>query len=308
MHRFADIPLAYRFADVREITEGMSGDRKYRIAVTNGEHWLLRIADVAEYDTKRKDAMYLHRLWQAGLPVPKVIASGPCEGGKSVYTLLEWMEGTEAEQTVPQLPQNEQYAFGIKSGEILRAIHENTAMPHMGSWLQRYCDVMQPRFDAYREKGEPFAGSDTVLRFLEDNMPLLEGRPQCRLHGDYHLGNMIISEAGKLFIIDWQTVDFGGAADGWYDFTRLALQYPAVAAGQIDGYFGGDIPQAFWRLLAVYLSASCLTSIVWAKHRMPELLPEVLQNNADNAAFLAQTKDYIPAWYKAFHQSCNPLL
>ncbi|MBR5501505.1 MAG: phosphotransferase [Oscillospiraceae bacterium] len=303
MSVFDDIPLSHTFALTREIAEGMSGDRKYYIETHAGKKLLLRVCDAAQYNTKRKDMSNLHKLYQAGLPVPMPVASGPCEGGKSIYLLLQWMEGTEAERTVPLLPPSEQYAFGVRSGEILRGIHRCTEMPHAENWRRRYFAVLEPRLAAYRERGVPFEGADTVLQFIAKNAALLDTRPQCRLHGDYHLGNMVVNGDGELFIIDWQTVDFDGAADGWYDFTRLALQYPAVAAGQIDGYFGGSVPQDFWRVLALYLAASGITSILWIKRNLPHALEETLQHNRETAQFLAATSDFVPAWYTQCKQA-----
>ena len=98
-------------------------------------------------------------------------------------------------------------------------------------------------------------------------------------------------------------MDFDGAADGWYDFTRLALQDPAVAAGQIDGYFGSSVPQDFWRVLALYLAASGITSILWIKRNLPHALEETLQHNRETAQFLATTSDFVPAWYTQCKQA-----
>ncbi len=40
--------------------------------------------------------------------------------GKSVYSLLTWCDGEDAEAILPRLTETEQYLLGIKSGEILR--------------------------------------------------------------------------------------------------------------------------------------------------------------------------------------------
>jgi len=51
-----------------------------------------------------------------------------CEDGKSVYMLLEWIEGDEAEKVVPNMVKEKQYSIGVKSGQILRGIHENSML------------------------------------------------------------------------------------------------------------------------------------------------------------------------------------
>jgi len=88
---------------------------------------------------------------------------------------------------------------------------------------------------------KPYGCDDISHR--EKNRSLLKNRPQCRHHGDYHEGNMIFSESGELFVIDWHTVDFDNYGDPWYEFNRIGSVYPAFASGQIDGYFQGKPPE-----------------------------------------------------------------
>ena len=90
---FEGITIADTFSAVKEIEKGMSGDRKYYIETIEGKKLLLRIAEAANYETKKKDYDFLCRLNEAGLPVPKAMEFGMCEAGNSVYMLLEWMEG-----------------------------------------------------------------------------------------------------------------------------------------------------------------------------------------------------------------------
>lgn len=50
------------------------------------------------------------------------------------------------------------------------------------------------------------------------NYELLNGRTQSYQHGDYHVGNMIISPDNALSIIDFNRSDFG---DPWEEFNRI---------------------------------------------------------------------------------------
>ena len=109
---FEGITIADTFSAVKEIEKGMSGDRKYYIETIEGKKLLLRIAEAANYETKKKDYDFLCRLNEAGLPVPKALEFGMCEAGKSVYMLLEWMEGEEAEKVVPNMAEEKQYGIG----------------------------------------------------------------------------------------------------------------------------------------------------------------------------------------------------
>ncbi|MBQ8846222.1 MAG: phosphotransferase [Lachnospiraceae bacterium] len=298
---FEGISIAETFSKVNEISKGMSGDRKYYIETRDGKKLLLRITDISNYDTKKKDYDFLLSVNKADLPVPKAVDFGMCEDRDSVYMLLEWMEGEEAEKVVPTMKKDKQYSIGLKSGQILKGIHENSTINDMDrDWYARYFDVIQPRIEAYKNEGVPFEGADEILAFIEENKHLLHERRQCRIHGDFHLGNLIINEKEELFVIDWQTVDFEGVGDPWVDFINIGIEHPAFAAGQIDGYFNHQIPEAFWRMLALYLAVSAITSIVWAKYFAPERLESILELNKKVIKWYDGMNQVIPSWYKEY--------
>ena len=298
---FEGISIAETFSKVNEISKGMSGDRKYYIETRDGKKLLLRITDISNYDTKKKDYDFLLSVNKADLPVPKAVDFGMCEEGNFVYTLLEWMEGEEAEKVVPTMAKEKQYSIGVKSGQILRGIHENSTINDMDrDWYARYFDVIQPRIEAYKNEGVPFEGADEILSFIEENKHLLHERRQCRIHGDFHLGTLIINEKEELFVIDWQTVDFEGVGDPWVDFINIGIEHPAFAAGQIDGYFNHQVPEEFWRMLALYLAVSAITSIVWAKYFAPERLESILELNKKVIKWYDGMNQVIPSWYKEY--------
>ncbi len=296
---FEGISIADTFSTVKEIEKGMSGDRKYYIETRDGKKLLLRITDISNYEAKKKDYDFLLLVNKADLPVPKAIDFGLCEDGASVYMLLEWMEGEEAEKVVPTMKKDKQYSIGVTSGQILRGIHENSIINDMEQdWYDRYFEVITPRIEAYKNEGVPFEGAEAILSFIEENKHLLHERGQSRIHGDFHLGNLIINEKEELFVIDWQTVDFEGVGDPWVDFINIGIEHPAFAAGQIDGYFNYQVPETFWRMLALYLSVSAITAIVWAKYFAPERLERIMALNKNVVNWYDGMKQMIPSWYK----------
>lgn len=296
---FEGISIADTFSTVKEIEKGMSGDRKYYIETRDGKKLLLRITDISNYEAKKKDYDFLLLVNKADLPVPKAIDFGLCEDGASVYMLLEWMEGEEAEKVVPTMKKDKQYSIGVTSGQILRGIHENSIINDVEQdWYDRYFEVITPRIEAYKNEGVPFEGAEAILSFIEENKHLLHEKKQCRIHGDFHLGNLIINEKEELFVIDWQTVDFEGVGDPWVDFINIGIEHPAFAAGQIDGYFNHQVPEEFWRMLALYLAVSAITSIVWAKYFAPERLESILELNKKVMKWYDGMNRVIPTWYR----------
>ncbi len=293
-----DIPLHSTLKNIKQIQKGMSGDKKYYIETDDNQQLLLRVSDISEYARKKSEYKLMNRLSKLGVPMPKTIDFGICNHNQSVYILLQWIDGKEVEEIVPQLNEREQYSLGYKSGQILRLIHSIQVPEDKNDWFNRYYSVMEERLNAYKTQGIPFEGSDKIISFLERNKYLLKDRPQCYHHGDYHMGNMIRTSKEELYVIDWHTVDFDNYGDPWYEFNRIATQYPIFASGQIDGYFNDNPPEPFWKLFEFYLSASAITSIGWAKYMAPQELEAIIQLNYKILDWFDGMANPIPTWYR----------
>ena len=286
-----------QFDRVTKIIKGMSGDEKFLVE-RGGEKLLLRVSDSDLYDVRRREFEHLRHLHAAGLPVPACVSFEKDADTGEVLTLLSWVEGEEAEEVIPRIFPDEQYAHGMQAGQILREIHEHSVVESSSEdWHDRYFKVIEPRLEAFRREGARFDGCDSVLQFSEAHRALLRSRPLCVHHGDYHMGNLILHH-GRLWVIDWQTVDFGNIGDPWYEFNRISTEHPHFAKGQIDGYFANHVPDEFWRLFALYLSASALTSIVWAMHWAPEEFDSIMALNRRVHSMFDGMKNPVPSWYR----------
>lgn len=203
--------------------------------------------------------------------------------------------GEDAEHLLPKLSCAEQYAYGVQAGDILLRIHEASEASAQ-NWYDRYFTVMAPRLEAFRREMALYDGSESVLRYLKENCELLKARPLCHLHEDYHIGNLILN-SGKLWVIDWHTVDFDDLGDPWYEFHCLNTEYPAFASGQIDGYFRNDVPEEFWRLFAFYLSVGTISSILWLKQYAPGELNRMKGLHHRVLQMFNGMQDPHPTWY-----------
>ena len=285
------------FDKAEKINKGMAGDDKYRCR-RGTEEYLLRIADGEDYEEKKKEFEHLKKLSDAGLPVPKCVELVISDDCRKVFTLLSWVQGEDLESVITKMPGNEQYEIGKQAGSILRKIHETC--PEIGSgkdWYDRYLETIIPRFDAYKTEGVPFEGSEKILEYFEHNKHLLKTRPMCHHHGDYHTGNLVI-DSGRISVIDWHTMDFESIGDPWYEFNRIDTKYPKFAKAQIDGYFKGVIPDEFWRLFALYISVSAITSIVWAKYFAPNELDGIMNLNRSILTIFDGMDNPVPKWYR----------
>ena len=113
--------------------------------------------------------------------------------GENVYQFLSWVEGVEAEEALLLLNKKEQYQLGVKTGEFLRKIHSIPAPSTIEDWETRFNRKVDNKIENYRECEIRFSGEEEIISYIEKNRKLLSNRPQCLQHGDYHVGNMIIS-------------------------------------------------------------------------------------------------------------------
>ena len=142
-----------RFGKAERITEGFSGDVKYRCTL-DGREYLLRVADGGDYERRKREYEYLELLNEAGLPVPECVEFAKSDDGAKVFTLLSWVPGRQADKILPGLSRGQQYDIGLRAGDILRRVHESSpAADAPESWYDRYFGVMEPRLDAFRREG-----------------------------------------------------------------------------------------------------------------------------------------------------------
>ena len=282
------------FLSLDPISAGWSGDRKYRATDKQGRKFFLRITPPEKAERAKKSFELQERIHALGVPMCQPIECGDAEDG--FYILQSWIEGENAEDRVPLMPENEQYKLGVESGLILKTIHSIQAPDGAPDWETRFNAKIDRKIIGYFDCPIKFNGAEAFLDYIAQNRFLLRGRPQCFQHGDYHIGNMMI-ERGKLVIIDFDRFDYG---DPWEEFNRIvwcAQSAPRFAAGMVDGYFDGSVPLEFWRLLALYISSNTLSSIPWAIPFGEEEVKTFLDQAAEILGWYDGMTKVVPSWY-----------
>ena len=278
------------------ITQGWSGDKKYRITDEKGTRYLLRISDIAQRDAKQSGFEMMQRVAALGIPMCRPIEFGVCEEG--VYTILSWIDGEGAEERIPRLSGKEQYNYGLEAGRILRRIHSIPAPLSQEDWDVRFNRKADTKIQKYEECPIKYPKGQAFIDYINANRHLLNGRPQVYQHGDYHIGNMMIDREGKLFIIDFDRSDHG---DPWEEFNRIvwcAQKSAPFASGMVDGYFDGVVPMDFWKLLALYISSNTLSSIYWAIPFGESQVNTMLNQAKEVLAWYHDMTDPVPTWYQ----------
>lgn len=292
-----NIPELKKFSKITKINLGWSLDEKFYLEDTNGDKCLLRVSDLSILDRKKEEYNFLKEISKLGFLMNEPVSFGISLDDNKVYMILKWVVGFQAKDRIPLLDKRKQYSLGVKSGRILKKIHSLPVKGNLINWEERYNQKTDKKIYNFKECGIEIPSQNKILNYIEKNRSLLKNREQTFNHGDFHVGNMIISPENDLGIIDFNRFDFG---DPWDEFNRIIWSAQAselFASGQINGYFDNEVPEKFFRLLAFYMAVNSLASIPWAfKFGNQEI--KIMLNNIN---FMLDTYDnfesYIPNWY-----------
>lgn len=283
-----------RFTKIESIIKGWSEDKKYCVTKAEGTKYLLRTSPIERFEARKSLFSVMQQVAGLDIVMCKPIEFGTCSDG--VYSLQGWINGDDAECVIPLLSETEQYVLGFQSGVILRKMHSIPAPSSQEDWANRFNRKTNNKIHKYRECGIRFDGDEKVIEYIENNRDLLNNRPQCFQHGDYHIGNLMIDN-NNVAVIDFDRYDYG---DPWEEFNRIvwsAAISPHFATGQLNGYFGGRPPIEFFKLLAFYIASNTLSSIYWAIPFGQREIDTMMRQSQDVLAWFNNMQNPIPAWY-----------
>lgn len=277
------------------VEKGWSGDRKYCVTTADGENYLLRISPIERLERKGREFARMTEVAALGIPMCMPVEFGTCPEG--VYSIQSWIHGEDAQNRILSLPEERQYGYGLDAGRILKKIHSLPAPADAPDWESRFNGKIDRKISMYENCSLKYENGDGFLRCISANRHLLAGRPQSYQHGDYHIGNMMIDQNGTLTVIDFDRDDFG---DPWEEFNRIvwcAQESPYFASGMVDGYFGGEVPLEFWRLLVLYISSNTLGSLPWAVPFGEEQVIVMRRQAARILEWYDDMNRVVPKWY-----------
>ena len=278
------------------IEKGWSGDQKFCATTGDGAKYLLRIASRERYARTKAAFERMQEVFKLGISMPEPLEIGTCPDG--IYTIQSWISGDDTENILPNLSNNTQYNLGLDAGKMLKVIQTIPAPENIPSWEAKFNTKIDRKIAMYEACPLRYEQDKLLLDYLAKNRSLLANRPQTYQHGDYHVGNMMVDTAGNLVIIDFDREDFG---DPWEEFNRIvwcAQAAPEFARGMVDGYFDGAVPEAFWRLLLLYISSNTLSSLPWAVPYGEEQIKIMTNQWVDIRTWYADFQRIIPAWYR----------
>lgn len=295
--KWLDIPDSHLWESIHPISKGWSTDEKYFVQNKSGEKFLLRIQ---EFELMEKEKLLYDTLALLDSSFPqlsRLLDSGYCDEGKRCYRLFTWIDGQEAREILPNLSAGRQFQLGWQSGRILRHIHTLPVPQNLPDWSSFFQTKLDRNLHRYRTCGIEVPHMDTLISYVQSHRQLTESRPNSFNHGDYHVGNMLITPSGELGVIDFNRLDF---SDPWVEFDRItwcASLSPNFASGRIQGYFEGDIPANFLPLMALYIGSNQLGGIYWTQLYDPEGVAAQVARTQEMLSWYQNFSRVIPTWY-----------
>ena len=292
-----EIPEADQWQDLMLITEGWSHDLKFKITTQAGETQLLRLAKATALSEEKEKYASFKALASKQLPIPKLLRAGLCCNGKYTYRIFSWLNGKPLRDAIKDLSGQQQIQLGQQAGQILQQIHQTQAPENFPDWEDFYNEKINRKIACFKNGGFVFSKANKMIDFIENNRFLLKQRPSTFQHGDFHIGNMLLTPENKLAIIDFDRLDFG---DPWEEFNRIiwtASESKAFAISQINAYFEAKVPEAFFPLLALYSATGQIGAFAWAAGYGPG---EVKTHKAQTLKILEWYDDFrqtVPRWF-----------
>jgi len=249
---------------VEAVAGGLSADRKYYIETADGQRLLLRISQVSNWERKKTEYEMVTQAFAHGIPAPQPWGFGMCDNAENCYSLLSWMDGVDAETAMAGMSAKGRYALGLKAGAVLRKIHSVPIPVETGKYADCFERKVKKWIDLYNAKPQVHCEiGKMILEYLQERQEVLRSRPQTFIHGDFNKENMIVKPDGELGVIDFNGYNtmYG---DPWEELNNMAWMPKACLdfqSSQINAYFGGAPPAAFWEVFNYYLAYTALTAL-----------------------------------------------
>jgi len=254
-------------------------ERKFYIETKQGEKWMLHVTPMKEDYRWAKDNCPYEYMATVGINVSRQVSEGFFGDGAFVYQLWTWIDGEDVLTALPRMSHAEQFAVGVKFGEAARKIHALPPIYDPEPWGIRCKRQVQDKIQAYNNSDNKSQSGDLLVRYLQDNMELLDNRPTTFIKGDWNTGNLMITPDGRVWLIDIGIP----SGDPWSEFWEVNGADAHFNTGLIKGYFEGEPPVEYFPLFAFYVA---LGTLEW----YPDNAPNILK-------FFDDMRNPVPTWY-----------
>lgn len=297
LHDFINITDLKDFISIEKIELGWSSDEKFILTSKDGKHYLLRLSNIKYFDLKEKEFEVIKFFSKLGFLMSMPIAFGKTKDFMQCYMILTYIEGKTLEDVLPSLSTDIQYNLGIKAGRILKKIH-SMDVPELFKQHKNIKEKKLKQLHLYETSNNRMPLDEDVISFIKANIDLIGRNKHSFQHGDFHPGNLILTNDMNLGVIDFNRWDVEDPYEEFYKVTYFSANVsPYFAKGQIDGYFDHQVPLEFWQSLAVYSAHVTLYSIKWAEQYGEKDVSNMKEFYHKMMFHYDGFKSCIPKWY-----------
>ena len=259
---FKAIKCSSSWKNIEKLNKGWSKDQKYIVTDINNNMFLLRLSDISLYEKKKEQFELLKKVENLNINASRPIEFGVLNDNQ-IYMVLTYLQGNDAEEAIAKLSDEKAYQLGIQAGITLKKLHQIPINEVSQSWYDRFKEKMEVKIDKLRNCPYKLEKSEMLIKYALDNMHLLKDRKRTFVHGDYHVGNMIVNNDG-IGVIDF---DKNGATDPLDDFKPFCWNIMVseyFQTGLVNGYYDNDVPFEFFKLLVLYAVEHLISHLPWA--------------------------------------------
>ncbi|WP_297637339.1 phosphotransferase [uncultured Clostridium sp.] len=300
-----DIPNYKNWKVIEKINKGWSKDSKFYIENFDGDKLLVRISDRSNYGDKLEEFKFIKKCNKLSFAMSKAIEMGFCNNGNSVYMLLTWVDGNSLNEVLSDFTESEQYKLGIEAGKILKSIHSLKSDTNENIMPSYKREKMLEKLIRYENSKNRVKEDKVAIDFVKNNIGKIDLSIPVYKHGDYHVGNLVLTSNGNIGVIDFNRWEYGDRVEEFHKIQSFDVEVSIpFSIGQIHGYFDGNPNLEFWSILAVYVAYTSLNSIAWAEKFGEKEIKEMQKRCIMAFKDYDNFKNIIPSWYKDNRYQC----
>ncbi len=271
---------------VEPVTEGKAIEPSFRVQ-TNQCKYFAKFSlpkRFTQADIERFDAVNA-KAGNIVLYVPFV--SIECSDIGRQLNVYEWISGQNLRSKLALCSENDCCEYGYQAGQLLYSIHQLSFDSAMNSF-----DVfnrLKSCLNYIDSSGFTFGKAFEYRTYIESNYGILLRNIPCSfVHMDYKPKNMILTESGRIVVVD---LDSSCVGDPWLDFYNMSFSLyrskELFNSLLIRGYFDDRIPDTFWKYFKVLSAFSLIQNTAWLLRR-------------NDLSYIRQIEDYLCDSYFSF--------
>lgn len=207
MHKeLYDIPNFENWRVIEKINKGWSDDSKFYIEDYCGNKLLLRISDISEFYNKSKEFEFIKKCNKLNFSMSHAIEIGICNNENNIYMLLTWVEGSSLVDVLRNFTNQEQYALGLQSGKILNEIHSIKYEDTNGCIAENKKIKILTNIARYEDNINRIEKDQLGIDFIKNNIEKINLLAPVYKHGDYHVGNLVLTTSDTIGVIDFNSM------------------------------------------------------------------------------------------------------